>query len=423
MPGCHSAKNAPNRNRSEVKIATGDFHLLTRIRRRLRKISIAVLLWRFAKKALKKTRYYIPRVIGHATYPILGQRAALRGYYDKTRDFLRHGDGHYIELEPRSGASSDALKPEIFVAIIPRGRSLYDYGVVVSPDHRLLADVSWANHDLPDTTVSQPLCHPAMYKLHLPPIQHIPGRVAIMNSLWPDNYYHWMFDILPRFEFLHRSGLVPDRYVINTNTPFQKESLQILSIPSHQILSPTKDTYIEADELIVPSLPGPVFGGGQSPQLRACEYLRKTFLQKERTQKPRRALYITRNDAKERRVINEAEILEEILEYGFEVISLSNMPLVQQVELFSEAKIIVGSHGSGLANAVFCQPGSVLIEFMPERRQVDFFEKLARLVGMEYYSIAGTEDDNSNGHLHDHTVDRAALRKLLRRLKINSEFG
>jgi hypothetical protein len=395
------------------------FRPLTRLRRWLKKIPIAVLLWRFAKKALKealkKTRYYIPRVISHATYPILGHRAALRGYYDKTRDFLRHDDGLYIALEPQSGASSDALQPEIFVAIIPKGRSLYDYGVVVSPDHRLLADVSWAIHDLPVRTVSQPLYHPAMYKLHLPPIQHISGRVAIMNSLWPDNYYHWMFDILPRFEFLHRSGLIPDRYVINTNTSFQKESLQTLSIPSFKILSPTKDAHIEADELIVPSLPGPVFGG-QSPQLQACEYLRKTFLQTERTKKPHRALYITRSDAEERRVINEVEILEELFDNGFEVISLSNLPLVQQVELFSEAKIIVGSHGAGLTNVVFCQPSSVLIEFRPEWRKRDYFEKLARLVGMEYYSIQGTEGDNSNGHtsLHDHTVDRAALRKLLR---------
>ena len=86
------------------------------------------------------------------------------------------------------------------MAVIPRGRSLYDCGVIVSPDHRLLADVSWEGYGV----IPEPQNHPAMYKLCLPPIQHIRGRVAVITSIEPNNYYHWMFDILPRFELVQR---------------------------------------------------------------------------------------------------------------------------------------------------------------------------------------------------------------------------
>ena len=96
------------------------------------------------------------------------------------------------------------------------------------------------------------------------------------------------------------------------------------------------DTNIEANELIVPSLPGPVFDA--SPQAQSCKFLRSAFLQ-DRTRTPYRLLYITRTDANTRRVVNESEILKEVLGYGFEVVSLTGVPFLQQVKLFSEARI------------------------------------------------------------------------------------
>ena len=55
--------------------------------------------------------------------------------------------------------------------------------------------------------------------------------------------------------------------------------------------------------------------------------------------------------------------------------------------MFSEANIIVGPHGAGFTNAVFCQAGSTLIEFLPESYKLDCFERLAGFVGMGYHSI------------------------------------
>ena len=76
----------------------------------------------------------------------------------------------------------------------------------------------------------------------------------------------------------------------------------------------------------------------------------------------------------------------------------------------------MGPHGAGFTNAVFCQPGSVLIEFVPAGYRVDCFERLARLVGLEYHAIVGTKGSVSNGggYSSDYTVDKAALTNLLR---------
>jgi hypothetical protein len=389
-------------------------HVDSGLRHRLKKFPLVVCLWRLLKKAPLVCRYGVFRLIGNVTYPILGGRAALRGYYRKTRDFTKSGNGRYIELVPPSGARaptpSDEPGAEIFVASIPGGRSLYDCGVAVSPDHRLLADVSWQDMVRGE---SLPLYHAAMYKIRLPPIRHVVGSVAVVTSVRPNNYFHWMFDILPRFEILRSSHLVPDLYLVNADTPFQKESLRALNIPLDRILSPTMHTHIAADELIVPSLPGPVFG--LTPQARSCAFLRSAFLPKDRAPAPHRRLYITRADARERRVVNEAEIQRELLGYGFEIVSLTEMPFLQQVKLFSEAAIVVGPHGAGFANAVFCPPGSVLVEFMPPGHQTENFKRVSRFGGLEYRSIAAATD-NAPGvpnFTNDHTVDVAELRKLL----------
>ena len=260
------------------------FRLFKALRHQLRKLPLAVKLWRRLKTTALVSRYYGLRFIGNALYPFLGNRVPLRGYYARTRDFLQRSDGHYIDMGSLSrtdgSTPSDSSEPEIFVAVMPRARSLYDYGVVVSPDHKLLADVSWEGYD----PVSLPLDHPAMHNLCFPQIQRIRGKVAVITSLNPHNYYHWMFDILPRFAILQASGLSPDHYLVNAKALFQRESLQVLRIPLDRILDPTNKTHIEADELIVPSLPGPAFH--MSPQPRACQYLRSMFLRNDQIIKP-----------------------------------------------------------------------------------------------------------------------------------------
>lgn len=76
-------------------------------------------------------------------------------------------------------------------------------------------------------------------------------------------------------------------------------------------------------------------------------------------------LYVSRRSALARRMVNEAELEAALTAQGFHVVELENIPFQEQVELFRGAKVIVGPHGSGLANVVFSSPGALLIELMP----------------------------------------------------------
>jgi Glycosyltransferase 61 len=346
------------------------------------------------KSALQCLFYQTLRIIGNVLFPIFGAQMPLRGYCSRTEAVCSRYGGYFIRLDqahavravarpPSCGdliglsSVSSFITPDTFVGIIPRGRVVHNYGIVLSPDHKLLADVS-------PPIAGDPETHPVLFELFLPPVRNLLGHVAVVTSQAHQRYFHWLFDILPRFELLRRSNVHIDQYVVNTELSFQRESLEILGIPTEKIISPRWATHIEAEALIVPSLPGQL--GVMTP--RSCEFLRTIFLPIKH-QKPiaGRLIYITRRRALTRRVLNEHELLDRMSRYDVDAIELEGMSIAQQAELFANARLILAPHGAGIANAVFCSESSALIELMPDTYNSPCFEILAGLRSLRYVRI------------------------------------
>jgi hypothetical protein len=76
-------------------------------------------------------------------------------------------------------------------------------------------------------------------------------------------------------------------------------------------------------------------------------------------------IYISRNDARLRRVANEARIFPVLEERGFQRLILKGLPMALQVQHFRQAEAVVAPHGAGLAHTVWCKPGTKVIEFFP----------------------------------------------------------
>ena len=90
-----------------------------------------------------------------------------------------------------------------------------------------------------------------------------------------------------------------------------------------------------------------------------CTFLRESFIPKN-IDKPYRLIYITRKDALYRKIVNEKEIEDYLREIGFEIIQMSELPFLEHVKICAEAKIVVGPHGAGLSNIVFCLNTKIL---------------------------------------------------------------
>lgn len=329
------------------------------------------------RQGVRAARYAALRAVAPLMRPFVGIRAPLAGF-------------DVAATSPH--VSRVSVARELYVAVLPNGRALFDYGVVVDKRHKLLGDVSPAL-GLP------PARHPALSRILLPPREKFSGRLAVISSTAHQRYYHWMFDVLPRVGILRRSGLSVDAYLINTGLPYQRESIDRLALAP--VVSPQSHTHIQARELIVPSLPGQI--GQPTPQ--SCSFLRETFLSESPGTADLR-LYVSRRDAATRGVSNEAELIASLEPLGFQVVALDGMSIASQADLFARCRTVVGPHGAGLTNTVFCPTGAALLEFMPDLYFNPCFEVLAKVRGLRYQRLAARSTDASS---HAQTVDVAEV--------------
>ncbi|MDY6938608.1 MAG: tetratricopeptide repeat protein [Cyanobacteriota bacterium] len=297
------------------------------------------------------------------------------------------------------GDSVAAPPPEQFVATIPDGRvwmmpqenwwHVCEAIAVISPDNHLLADVSREYPgQLPGCDRHDPRQHRIFRQETLPPPERIRGTVAVVGGLSANIYFHWIVDVLPKLDLLRESGFEwedIDYFLFNEiRQPFARESLQRLGIPESKILQSDRHPHVIADRLVVPSFPDRL--GWASP--RTIDFLRRTFLpdRPSHTPTPER-IYISRAQAGYRRLFNEAEVVDFLQGLGFVSIRLEDHSLDEQVRLFSQAKVILSPHGSGLTNIIFCQPGTQVIELVSPHYTRHYFSAISRQLGLVHYIV------------------------------------
>ncbi|MDB5489499.1 MAG: capsular polysaccharide biosynthesis protein-like protein [Reyranella sp.] len=101
-------------------------------------------------------------------------------------------------------------------------------------------------------------------------------------------------------------------------------------------------------------------------------------------------LYVSRNEAKMRRLLNEEAILPALRDLGFEIIRPGEMPLATQIEKFRKAKVVLAPHGAGLTNILFCRPDVTLIEIFPRGGvHGSMFMRIASQREFDYYFVVG----------------------------------
>jgi capsular polysaccharide biosynthesis protein len=80
----------------------------------------------------------------------------------------------------------------------------------------------------------------------------------------------------------------------------------------------------------------------------------------------RRILLVRPNNSGRRHLINAAEVADSLAHLGFEVVQPERLTFREQVRLFAAASVVVGESGAAMANIGFCDPGTRVLEIMPE---------------------------------------------------------
>ncbi|MEB3359767.1 MAG: glycosyltransferase 61 family protein, partial [Synechococcales bacterium] len=312
-------------------------------------------------------------------------------------------------IERLDAPSSAVLPaPPRFTVTIPNGRAwiapqrnhwqVCHSLAILTPDGYLLGDLSrdypWYLPGCDRYNFNQ---HHVFTEPSLPPIEEIDGTVAVLSGLSGHVYYHWMVDILPRWDILQRCGIdfaTVDYVVVNSDrAPFQRATLAALGLSADRILTSDCHPHLQAKTLVVPSFPGALTWASSE----AIAWLRHTFLPLASGDRDwPRQIYIRRAAVGHRRVLNEAEVLAEVQRWGFVPVTLETLSLGEQIALFAQATAIVAPHGAGLTNVIFCQPETRLLELVSPYYVRPEYPAITQHLGLIHYQMRGAA---LHGHL------------------------
>jgi hypothetical protein len=279
--------------------------------------------------------------------------------------------------------------PGDFVIYIPEGR-VYSYDAsnmgVISRANNLVENVSfqWANDEVLGAEHNILLTEksfrtPKKYSGNV--FSMLAGGGAI------NYYYHWLFDAIPKLALLKETGLFAkmDYFLVpNYAHSYQRQYLDHFGIPSSKIINGELIKHIKADGLYVAS----TIRLDDHHPMWALDFLYKSFINEEHAKERNKRIYIARGDAAvNRKVINEPDLITQLKKYDFEIHYLSGMSVTEQAQLFNAAKIVVGAHGAGLSNLVFCQPDTKVLEFFPDQYVRHLFYDVCNKRGIKYHYL------------------------------------
>lgn len=212
------------------------------------------------------------------------------------------------------------------------------------------------------------------------------GPIAPLIPRYPDNYYHWMVETVPKIRYLRafEAEQEPVTLLISADAPpFVDEALNLLGWPDSRIVRVNHESY-HVSELLVPSFP--------DRRPADFKWLREEILESasDHIRESGKNIYVSRANGIERRVVNEDEVMDVLTEFDFERYLLEERSLAENARLFADADVIVGPHGAGLTDIVFAGDAT-LIELFGEKVKQPY-KLLAEAVGVDYEAMHCTPE-------------------------------
>jgi Glycosyltransferase 61 len=274
------------------------------------------------------------------------------------------------ELRKFFTAHATVNLPRSYVARIPGGR-VFGSGNVLAPDGRLIARDASPDFGKPFEE------HWLLTYQKMPPAVPLSGRTGVIATTLGTGYGHWVLEELLRLIALKATDC--ETLIAHSSASYNREAIALHGF-SGKMIEAKRNAHYSCDELIVPSL------GFLTPKtVSALEEFTAPLCKTSSAFGER--LYVSREKARRRRVANENDLWVSLERRGFVKVHLEDLSWGQQIAAFRAAKTIVAPHGAGLANLVFCQPKTKVIELFNRSYVNGWFWQLATLKALNYCPI------------------------------------
>lgn len=184
---------------------------------------------------------------------------------------------------------------------------------------------------------------------------------TVVNVMMPGMYIygHWLIDILPKlYMVITKLGLGNFKILMPENIPsIGLELMKMLELSDDHIIyfNPDKEI-IECSKVVLPMKCRILDGSWLSPFVGTMyEEIAANNYQMLGETKFADRIYLSRRNLKNqfRKLINRDEVSDLIKSYGFIEVFPEDYSLIEQLEMYSKAKIMIGEFGSALHNSLF----------------------------------------------------------------------
>jgi capsular polysaccharide biosynthesis protein len=217
--------------------------------------------------------------------------------------------------------------------------------------------------------------------------RQVENAVFIGDSFAFSNYAHWTLDWLPRLRWIREHCDLAEAAIVFNKKPtrFNIAMLEKLGFKRENVIAPDahEPTFlIQVRNVYTTNQAREFRHGAYAGAAWAIEFLRDSFQQKERSAFDYGLkLVIMRGQ----RGLTFSDVVRRELERrGFIFVRPELLDHNSQVELFANASAVIATHGAGLSNLAFCQPGTKVLELFNKTLSTHAFYTIAEFGGLDY---------------------------------------
>lgn len=208
-------------------------------------------------------------------------------------------------------------------------------------------------------------------------------------------YYHWHVESLTSLysyrHYVDTTKLRPKLLVHAARPEWMRSSLALMGVTDDDLVEWTA-TYGRADTVVLASLNRALLAPDPGALRWVSARMRRNLV-KPCSIRLNSNFYISRANAM-RKVLNEEDVVCALEKLGFSCYELESLAYGDQVQLFSQASLIVGPHGAGFANALHSERAT-LFELFGRASRRPHYQNLAYVLGLDYEFMMCDEVENN----------------------------
>ncbi|WP_347139425.1 glycosyltransferase family 61 protein [Paracoccus sp. SSK6] len=188
-------------------------------------------------------------------------------------------------------------------------------------------------------------------------VRHVPHPVYFADADHPKVYGHVLFDVIAKcWAYDHVPKNTPLATTVKMNRTYAM-MLEALGMDPWNVIHIDRPTVVQSAYF-----PGITFGRRDGVYPQALEVYDKICRLRHLSDVPKvERLYISRTKTKGRKLGVEPEIERWFSDNGFSIVHPQDLKIEDQIALFSGAKMIAGTAGSAMHNAVFSPPETKIL--------------------------------------------------------------